>query len=60
MKRKYLAIWDDGHDTGEFVFYSKYRAGSKYNLQDAMNTYHIKYGFSHKIKIINVYLERGE
>lgn len=60
MEKKYLAIWDDGHDYGEFVFYSRHRANSKKNLEDAMNTYHKRYGYSHKIKITNVYLERGE
>ena len=57
MKRKYLAIWDDGHDTGSFYFYSEHRAKSKANLEDAYKEYRRKHGNSHKIKIVKIYLE---
>ena len=33
--REYRAYWDDGHDRGEFTFYSEHRANSKANLEDA-------------------------
>ena len=55
-ERLYRAYWDDGHDRGEFEFYSIYRANSKNNLNDATNSYNKTYGYSHKIKIINVVL----
>ena len=38
-KRRYLAFWDDGHDVGEFIFYSFHRANSKQNLEDAYHEF---------------------
>lgn len=55
-ERKYLAIWDDGHDYGEFEFYSFHRANSKANIEDALKTYRIRYSKYHDIKITNTCL----
>ena len=57
-ERLYRAFWDDGHDYGDFEFYSKYRAGSKANLEDAYSTYRLKHGRSRRgaIEITGVYL----
>ena len=55
MERNYIAIWDDGHDYGEFRFNSSYRANSKKNLEDAYSTYRRRFG-SRNIKITQVYL----
>lgn len=52
----YRAYWDDGHDYGAFEYYSDYRNGSKRNLEDAMTTFHKKYGYSHKIRITSTCL----
>lgn len=56
--RKYRAFYDNGHDTGEFVFCSRYKAGSKANLKDAYRQYHRQYGYSkhNTIKITDIYL----
>ena len=32
--RRYRAFWDDGHDTGEFEYYSSHRNYSKGNMED--------------------------
>ena len=45
MKRMYTATWDDGHDYGEFDYYSEHRAKSKANMQDAYETMWKKYGY---------------
>lgn len=57
-ERKYRAFWDDGHDYGDFEFYSKHRAGSKANLEDAYNEYRKKHGYSRykAIEITSIYL----
>ena len=57
-ERKYRAFWDDGHDYGDFEFYSYHRAGSKRNLEDAEKTARKKMGFSlyNKIEITDVQL----
>ena len=44
-ERRYLAVYDDGHDYGEFFFYSSHRNGSKANMEDAKNTFARKYGW---------------
>ena len=49
MERKYLAIYDNGNSTGEFEFYSKHRAGSKANLEDAQSKAKRIYGSSKNI-----------
>ena len=57
-ERLYRASWDDGHDYGEFEFYSTHRAGSKANLEDAYREYRLSYGRSRRssIEITSVYL----
>ena len=35
MFRRYLAMYDDGHDYGSFTFESAHRAGSRANKEDA-------------------------
>lgn len=42
--KTYLACWDDGHDYGEFEFYSDHRANSKANIADAIETAKRNYG----------------
>lgn len=37
--RKYRAFWDDGHDTGEFEYYSSHRNYSKGNMEDMKREY---------------------
>ena len=44
MERKYLCRADDGHDFFEFEFYSKHRANSKANHEDARNEYRSQHG----------------
>lgn len=57
MERKYIAIYDTGHDTGDFEFYSEHRAGSKANLEDAESKMRNLYGRSARNKeIIDIYL----
>lgn len=34
-EKRYSAFYDNGHDFGEFTFYSSHRANSKANLADA-------------------------
>ncbi len=56
-KRTYIAIWDDGHDFGEFVFDSIYRANSKANKEDAKTEARRKYGrISKNWNIVETYL----
>lgn len=38
MIRRYLAMYDDGHDYGSFTFESRHRAGSRANKEDAWFT----------------------
>lgn len=49
--RKYRGFWDDGHDTGDFLYHSKHRNYSKQNMEDMKSTYFRKYGRS-KMKFI--------
>lgn len=53
MKHYYLAIYDDGHDYGEFEFDSEHRANSKANLDDAKKKAISKYGYK-RTKQINI------
>ena len=46
MMRKYRAIYDDGHDYGEFEYYSEYRRNSKKNKEDMNKTFKNKYGYN--------------
>ena len=42
--RKYRASYDDGHDYGEFEYYSNYRKNSKKNLEDMKREYKQQHG----------------
>ena len=42
--RKYRGYWDDGHDTGEFYYYSIYRNFSKKNMEDIRTEFSKTYG----------------
>lgn len=44
-KRWYTAYWDDGHDHGEFDFFSEHRADSRANMEDARDESYRKYGY---------------
>ena len=44
--KHYTAIWDDGHDWGEFEFESDHRANSKANIADAKETAQNRYGYN--------------
>ena len=44
--RKYRGYWDDGHDTGEFYYYSIYRNFSKKNMEDMKKEFSKTYGRS--------------
>lgn len=45
MIRKYRASYDDGHDFGEFEFYSNHRNGSKQNKANMEKEFIKKYGY---------------
>ena len=49
--RKYIAFYDDGHDYGEFEFYSSNRANSKANKEDAKNTAYRLFGYNRALNI---------
>ena len=53
-RREYIAFYDDGHDFGEFLFYSKHRAGSEANKEDARSAASKKFGHNRtqQIKIL--------
>lgn len=44
--RKYIGFYDDGHDYGEFYYYSSYRNYSKANMQDMENEFKKRFGYS--------------
>lgn len=44
--RKYRGFWDDGHDTGDFEYYSSHRNYSKGNMEDMKAEYIKRYGYS--------------
>lgn len=54
MEKKYRAYYDDGHDTGEFEFWSKYKANSKKNRMDAEKEALKKFGLPRFRQIIIV------
>lgn len=54
MERKYLCRADDGHDFFEFEFYSKHRANSKANYEDAKKKYRKCYG-KRNFKILDTF-----
>lgn len=53
--RKYRASYDDGHDYGEFEYYSDYRKNSKRNYEDMVNEFQKRYGYRRFKEIINIY-----
>lgn len=59
--RTYIAMYDDGHDRGEFEFCSEHRANSKANLEDAKRHYISRYGYtrSKQIEITKTILTYG-
>lgn len=44
--RKYRASYDDGHDYGEFEYYSNYRKNSRKNLEDMKREYKQQHGYT--------------
>lgn len=44
--RRYRGFWDDGHDMGEFEYYSIHRNYSKGNMEDMKSEYIRLYGRS--------------
>lgn len=44
--RKYRGFYDDGHDAGEFEYYSYHKNYSKQNMEDMKNEYIKKYGYN--------------
>ena len=46
-ERKYRGFWDNGHDEGEFEYYSSYRNYSKKNMEDMKQEYFKKHGYNH-------------
>ena len=42
--RKYRGYWDDGHDVGEFCYYSSHRNFSKKNMEDMKIEFSKTYG----------------
>ena len=59
-RREYIAFYDDGHDFGEFLFYSERRAGSKANKEDARAAAIKIYGYNRaqRIKIFRTELNK--
>lgn len=57
MERKYILIYDTGHDYGEMEFDSQFRANSKNNIQDAKNAMRLKKGKIFKIEQIHLIKE---
>lgn len=56
-ERLYLAVYDNGHDGGEFEFYSTHRANSKDNKEDALEEAYKQFGrYASNIEIKNTYL----
>ena len=60
MIRRYLAMYDDGHDYGSFTFKSAYRAGSKANKEDAWSAAVRILGFNRTMQIKITKIERYE
>lgn len=51
-KRNYIAMYDDGHDFGDFEFSSTHRANSNANIEDAKSAAKSKYGFKRANSIV--------
>ena len=61
MERRYVAIWDDGHDRGEFKYYSDRRNNSAANRDDAKRAMIRKYGRRAKYqKIVQTWLDNED
>ena len=60
MIRRYLAMYDDGHDHGSFTFKSEYRAGSRANKEDAWSAAVRILGFNRTMQIKITRIERYE
>lgn len=60
MIRRYLAMYDDGHDCGSFTFDSVHRAGSKANKEDAWSAAVRILGFNRTMQIRITKIERYE
>lgn len=60
MIRRYIAMYDDGHDYGSFTFESVYRAGSKANKADARSAALRILGYDHARRIKITKIERYE
>lgn len=58
MERRYVAIYDTGHDWGTFKFYSTHRAESKANYEDARRESYKTYG--HSKNIVQTYLDKED
>lgn len=59
--KMYLAIYDNGSSTGSFEFYSKHRARSENNREDARMFMNRKYGkISRNWIIKSTHLQRDE
>lgn len=54
--RKYRGFWDDGHDSGEFEYYSNHRNYSKQNIEDMKREYFRKHSYNKNIKFSFGYL----
>lgn len=54
--RRYVAVYDDGHDFGEFEFWSYHRAGSKENIKDGYKEAARKFGSKRCWKITITYV----
>lgn len=52
--RKYRASYDDGHDYGEFEYYSDYRRNSKKNNEDMIEEFKKAYGYKRYAQIKNI------
>ena len=59
-RREYIAFYDDGHDFGEFLFYSEHRAGSEANKKDARAAAIKAYGYNRaqRMKILRAELNK--
>lgn len=49
--RKYRASYDDGHNYGEFEYYSNYRRNSKKNNDDMIEEFKKMYGYKRYTQI---------
>jgi len=52
--KNYIALYDDGHDYGEFEYVSDHRNGSKANMKDAKEEFRRKFG-SRRLQSVHIY-----